>query len=482
MSTKERSGCCNQPHAHSPLWDGPGFSRRQFFRLAGTAVTGYYFANVTRPLEVQAAGKVATKGTARNCIFIFLGGAPSHIDTFDLKEGPWLPGDFAPTTFGEIRFPQGLMPNLADQLDKIAIVRSVQSWAAVHQLAQVWTQIARNPTAALGKIAPNIGAVVALEKETPGAKLPGFISLNANPIGAGYLPARYSPFGVTPNPAGLAGSAHPEGQARFESRFQMLQSIDGGLRDESPLGLEAEGMSVFYDQARGLMYNAQVDATFRFTNEERWRYGEYPAGNGPNAGNRYGTNAFGDACVVARNLLKTDLGTRYIQINLGGWDHHSNIYQQGQLYTRARQLDGGLAGLLQDLAGTSGKTPGKTLLDETMIVMMGEFGRTVGNGNASLNNQQGRDHYLQQFAVFAGGGTKGGRVIGATNSNGAFTVESGWERNRVVRVEDIASTIYTALGIDWTTVRYDDPFKRGFEYIPFAASADTYGPVNAVFG
>jgi uncharacterized protein (DUF1501 family) len=108
---------------------------------------------------------------------------------------------------------------------------------------------------------------------------------------------------------------------------------------------------------------------------------------------------------------------------------------------------------------------------------MGEFGRTVGG----VNNQGGRDHHLQQFVVFAGGGTAGGRVVGATDSTGANTTEPGWERNRPVRPEDVAATIYSALGIDWTTVRYDDPFKRGFEYVPFAASEDAYGPVNTIF-
>lgn len=481
MSTKDRFGSCNQPHANNSLWDGPGFSRRQFFGVAGTALTGYYFTQVTRPLDLKAAGKVATRGTARNCIFIFLTGAPSHIDTFDLKEGSWTPADFNPTSYGDIRFPQGLMPKLAERLNWLTIVRSVQSWAAVHSLAQTWTQIARNPTSALGRIAPNLGAVVALEKEKQGARLPGFIAMNTgNPVGAGYLPSRLSPFVVAPNQTGLAQVAHPDGQPRFDTRLQLLASLDGALRMNAPFGREAENMSAYYEQARGLMYNPTIDAVFRFTNEERWRYGDYPAGDGPNAGNRYGTNAFGDACIVARNILKADMGTRFIQIAFGGWDHHQNIYSQAQLYGRTRTLDGGLAALLEDLAQTPG-VGGGSLFDETLIVMMGEFGRTVGRETQSLNNQAGRDHYLQQFVVFAGGGTKGGRVIGATNNMGAFTVESGWERNRPVRVEDIAATIYTALGIDWTTVRYDDPFNRGFEYVP-DADDDVYGPINAVFG
>jgi len=480
MVRKERRVCCESGPGNNALWDGPGFSRRQWFRLAGSALTGFYFGPVLRPIEVRAASGVTPLGSARNCVFIFLSGAPSHVDTFDLKEGPWLPADFAPTSYGDIRFPQGLMPNLAGQLPKLAIVRSIQSWALVHSLAQTWAQIARNPTAALGKIAPNIGAVVALEKETTGTKLPGFIGLNAgNAVGAGYLPSRYAPFGLAPNNGGLPGGTHPDGQTRFDTRLQLLTDLDRDLRINSPLGRDAEDMATSYEQGRGMMYDTQIDAMFRYTSDERRRYGQYPRGNGPN--NTYGENAFGDACIVARNLLRGNLGARFIRIDLRGWDNHSNIYSQAGLYPRARSLDGGLAALLDDLADSPGVGKDRNLLDETLIVVMGEFGRTVaGPTQGSLNGQGGRDHFLQQFAVFAGGGVKGGRVVGSTNATGAYTLETGWSRNRPVRTEDIAATIYSALGIDWTKIRYDDPFNRGFEYVP-SASSDAYGPIDTLF-
>jgi hypothetical protein len=390
-------------------------------------------------------------------------GAPSHVDTFDLKEGPWLPADFAPTSYGDIRFPQGLMPNLADSLNRLAIVRSVEAWAAVHNLAQTWVQIARNPAAALGKIAPNIGAVVALEEDSPTAKLPGFVALNASPVGSGYFPSRYAPFAVTPSAAGLPLTSHPDGRDRFNARIQLLGEIDDGLRTNSPLGNEADAMGVFYEEARGLMYDPDIQAAFKFTAEDHARYG---------------ASSFGDACILARNVLGSSLGTRFIQIQLGGWDNHQNIYRpNGGIYPRARDLDRAVGPLLSDLDAVPGSVQGKTLLDETLIVIMGEFGRTTG----PTNNQGGRDHFLQQSAVFAGGGIRGGRAIGQTDPTGSYVVDPGWERDRPVRPEDIAATIYSALGIDWTTVRYDDPFKRGFEYVPFAASEDAYGPINALF-
>src|SRR5205823_3304411 len=158
----------------------------------------------------------------------------------------------------------------------------------------------------------------------------------------------------------------------------------------------------------------------------------------------------------------------FIQITFGSWDHHTNIYAPGsQLTPMAKQFDGGLGMLLADL-----KSDG--LLDQTLIVAQGEFGRTVG----PLNSNGGRDHFLQQSALFAGAGIRGGRALGATDKIGSDTVDSGWYRDRYIRPEDIEATIYSAMGIDWTTVRYDDPLKRGFEYVPFASTQDLYGPVN----
>ena len=112
----------------------------------------------------------------------------------------------------------------------------------------------------------------------------------------------------------------------------------------------------------------------------------------------------------------------------------------------------------------------------TLVVMTGEFGRTVG----PLSDSDGRDHWKQQSTVFAGAGIKGGRALGATDGEGADTVDYGWPEERYVRPEDVEATIYSAMGIDWTTVRYDDPFGRGFEYVPFGAEG-LYKPIDALW-
>ncbi len=465
MPTKNRCDC--ERGGSFPLF-GHGFSRRHFLRVAGTGIVASYFADVLSPSLLQAATGVTPTlhKSAKNCILIFLAGAPSHVDTWDLKEGAWTPLDFAPTSYGQIRFPQGLMPKTADQVGKLAIIRSGLSWAAVHSLAQTWAQIARNPGGATGKIAPHIGAVVSLESQLNRQAsdiLPGFISLGGQTAtGSGYLPARYAPFAVAPTQNGLTQLTHPDGAARLGDRWNLIQSIDPD-RKSGDLGRPSADFSSFYDQAKTLIDSPDVNKLFSWTADEHVRYG---------------STGFGDQLVVARNLVNANRGTRFVQVTFGGWDHHSNIYGKAgaSLYTSMKTFDPAFGALLADLATTPGSGSGKTLLDDTLVVVLGEFGRTVG----PVNGQGGRDHFLRMSVVFAGGGVKGGTIIGATDDLGSTAKEFGWSANRDVRPEDVTSTIYSALGIDYTVVRHDDPLNRGFEYVPFAKDG-TYQPVNELF-
>ena len=298
---------------------------------------------------------------------------------------------------------------------------------------------------------------MAIEKDRerlPSHTFPTFLALNSGgAAGAGYLSSQFGPFKVTPSTGGIANTRNPDGQARFDARWSLLHQLDDPLRTDSPLGKPPEDYESFYKAARGLMYNPVVDQAFRFTAADSARYG---------------STGFGNACLVSYQVLKAGQGTRFIQITQGGWDMHTNIYTA--LPPLAKLLDDGLAMLLTDLKNAG-------LLEETLVVMAGEFGRTVG----PLSSARGRDHHLQQFCVFAGGGVKGGRAIGATDARGCDTTEYGWSRDRYVRVEDVEATIYSALGIDWTTIRYDDPFKRGFEYVPFSNRTFTR-PIDELWG
>ena len=443
--------------AGTHFWRGPVLGRRLFFRHIASAVGGY-FVLPSRPMETVAKAGVNTVGTAKNVIFILMQGGPAHVDTFDLKVGSWTPSFLNPTNYGDIAFPQGIMPKLADQMDSIALVRSMYSWAAVHGLAQTWTQIGRNPTSGLARIAPHVGSVVALElsASSQNRTIPPFVALNTNGgPGAGYLPPQFAPFYINPGGAALANTTHAGGQAVLDRRYSLLQDLDAETR-QGALGPNLVEMAEYNLGARKLMYNPEVDKVFVFDQTTK---------------NAYGNSGFGNACVVARNLIRADMGTRFIQITHGSWDHHSNIYgANGPLQTMAKQFDSGLGQLIADL-----KQDGT--FDQTLIVAFGEFGRTVGN----VNQQGGRDHYRQQAGLFAGAKITGRRVLGKTDQTGSAITEYGWSRNREIKFEDVLATMYSALGIDWTTVRHDDPLGRGFEYVPFAATEDRYGPINELW-
>ncbi len=441
-------------------------NRRTLLKTAMAGMTGYFAS----PLETLAGSSVTaqgvpTLGTARNVIFILMAGAPSQVDTFDLKVDSSTPADFNPTTVGAMDFPEGLLPNVTQQLDKIAVVRSMQSTALVHPLLQQWTQIARSPTSATGSIAPNIGSIVALESEAgrrSDQPLPGFVSLNTGGRIAkqGYFGGLYAPFDAVADPEGLEGLTNPVGEDLFNARYDMLQLLDSRNRQPSVYGTVLEEMHDFYSSARRMMYEPEVQAAFEFTTSDS---------------ERYGSTNFGDSCVVARNILAADLGTHYVQINSGGWDHHQDIYLEGAgIYARAEEFDPALSNLLADLASTPGSA-GNTLLDDTLIIAKGEFGRTVGG----LTSQSGRDHYFVHFAMFAGGGIVGGRVVGKTTPDGRFVEDPGWSGNRPATAEDVAATIYSALGIDHTTVLENDPLGRGFRYTPSTPWEST--PITELF-
>jgi hypothetical protein len=447
------------PHPVATFSERPHLTRRRFMNIAGTGVTASWLASALPAAPVITSTPVTMVNKAKNVIFILLAGAPSHTDTFDYKDVPGTtPAAFGPDTVNGVMFPTGLMPKLAGMMNQFAIVRSMQAWALVHSLAQTWTQIGRNPAGVLGNVSPNMGSVVAIEKNperTANQVFPTFLALNsAGAAGPGYFPASYAPFKVTPSNSGLKNTTNPDGQTRFNARWDFLHHLDDPLRVDSPYGTPLEDYDQFYTAANGMMYNPVVTNTFKYSTADSLAYGN---------------TSFGNACVMAKQVLAANQGTRYIEITLGGWDMHVNIYAQNQLPTLAKQLDNGLSQLMTDL-----KAQG--LLDETLIVMAGEFGRTVGK----LTGAAGRDHLPQQFAFFAGAGVTGGKIVGATDSTGANTVDYGWSRQRIVKPEDIESTIYSAMGINWTTVRYDDPLGRGFYYVP-NSDQNIYGPINELW-
>ena len=310
---KDRFGVDWSGVVGAPYWSKPQLGRRLFFQHAASAVGGYLLLP-SRPMETVAKAGVTVKATAKNVIFVMMQGAPSHTDTFDLKPTNGMPvAQFKPTEYNGVLFPQGLMPGLAGQLGSITLLRSVRAWAAVHGLMQTWVQMGRNPATPTAKISPHIGSVVSLELTRKEAILPAFIALNGTPrVSSGFLPVAHGPF-VLAAGSPLPNTSHPEGGARFADRSILLQETEQVGVPAVDLGISPEEIADWKARSRSLMYNSAVDRIFNLAPDERLSYGNSP---------------FGNACVTARNLLRANLGTRFIQITYGSWDHHANLYPQ----------------------------------------------------------------------------------------------------------------------------------------------------------
>lgn len=431
--------------------------------LAGATGLGVLDALEQRGYAEVTARQAATRNTARAVILVNLQGAPSHLDTFDPKDAPWNPLDIdLRQGAGNIVLSRTLFPSLLQLSSDLLVLRSVQSWEAAHERGQFYLQTAHPANPAFVAETPNIGSVVALEKGGSGP-LPAFLSLNGSPDqGAKFLGGTSEPMAAPANPGGLSTLQHPfygaSSQTHFESRYRLLQALDANLRT-SPFSQSMANHAVYYDSAKNLMYRQQIIDIFRFSDQDNQRYGN--------------TN-FGRACIVARNAIQAKAGTVYININLGGWDMHQNMFDRAykpNMYDNCATLDTGVGNLAQDLKASGD-------LSQTIILMMGEFGRTPGG----LNARGGRDHHKEAMAVaMLGGGIRGGRALGATDADGDRVIQFGWSQNRVIFIEDIAATLYSALGVDWTKAVADTPSGRKFEYVPAAATGN-FSPIDEVFG
>lgn len=271
-------------------------------------------------------------------------------------------------------------------------------------------------------------------------------------LNCGFLPATYTPFHVDTTIGASTFSMDDGGRKEFMRRWELLKTFDERLRNDSSLQAKAfRDYHNHYEGAVSMMSDTRASEIFKID----------PADH-----DRYGKTLIGDGCVIARNLVEADAGTHFIIVNQTFWDHHGGIYRENSHPNMSRDLDAALANLMLDLDSRR-RPDGRSLLDETMIVCFGEFGRTPGE----LNPGRGRDHYQYAYTgLFAGGGIKGGRIVGKTDELGAKIIESGWETKRSVYMEDIATTMYSALGIDWSKVIDGTPSGRAFHYIePFAA-------------
>jgi hypothetical protein len=310
---------------------------------------------------------------------------------------------------------------------------------------------------------PSMGSVISYEyqpRRRESDYLPPFVAMNFTSgafkvIGEGCLDARNGP--LTVNAAARNFDfVVPEGEVdRFNRRWAVLQEFNALYRQDKFFE-DAQG---YYRGARAMMESPHIRKVLAVNDDERKRYGGTP---------------LGDACLLARNMVRAKAGARFIMISHPGWDLHVKAYENNAQTKLARELDTAFANLLTDL-----ETGGE--LSRTLICCLGEFGRTPGE----LTVNQGRDHHKDAFTgVFAGGGVRGGRAIGATDATGAQITDFGWRKKRPAYIEDVAATIYSALGIDWTKTITNTPSGRVFEYLEDQSGTQFIypGEISDLFG
>ncbi len=434
---------------HAPL------TRRHFlFGSAAAMLAPHADAQVT-------TSGVAPKGTAKTCIFINMNGGPSHLDTWDPKDGPWNPSDAKITQYsGGLSFSKTYFPKLSGLANDLLVLRSCSSWEAAHERGQFYIQTSHSQNPALAAEIPHIGAVIGYEKGVKGL-LPPFMAFNQNLQGATFLGGSFQPMMPPASRTGISTLTHnyfgTTSQQRFEDRFQLLRDLDAPLRDTAA-NVDVSSYAGYYANAKAMMYNPAVDGVFKFSTDDE---------------GRYGANSIGRPLIVARNAIQNKMGLAFVSVTQSGWDTHIGITDRSQgsnIYQLGGDLDRAVGALVDDLKASGD-------LDKTLIVMMGEFGRTP----SVLNSRGGRDHYRPVMNVaMIGGGVRGGRAIGQSSATGAEIVDPAWSAGRPIYPDDIAATIYSAMGIDWTKGINDTPSGRRFNYINPNLDLN-FRPVNEVF-
>ncbi len=405
-----------------------GVKRRDFLKVGVLGGAGLTLANF---LQLAEAGEVQERAKAQSAIFINLAGGPSHMDTFDLK--PDAPSEYR-GTFNPIEtYVPGVqisehLPNLARSAHRFAILRGVSHTLGAHALGSAYVNTGSRPLPSLEY--PCYGSVVSKETEAANPPdLPPFVSIPANNRqGPGFLGVKYAGLdtGSTPRagqPFSVRGISLQNGLtvADVEKRQNLLRDLDStfvSLEKDSQL---LSGLDRFGQQAYSIITSQSTRAAFDISQES-------PAFAEP-----FGEDPFGVSCLLACRLVES--GVRFVTLNLGGWDTHRDNFSRLK-DNLLPKLDVGLAALLTGLDE-------KGLLQSTAVFVTGEFGRTPKINERS--EEGGRDHYPRcMFMLMAGGGVRGGRVIGASDDKATAPAHEGFTP------DDVAASFYHNLGIDHT--------------------------------
>ena len=405
-----------------------GVNRRDFLRVGVVSCLGLSLSDILRAQASSPANPASKK--AVSCILIWLDGGPSHIDTFDPKpEAPVeVRGDFKPiaTSVAGVRICEHL-PRTARIMSDVALIRSLTHELGNHDTGSRYLLTGHKPSPATDY--PSLGSVVAKESDKtivpPYVAIPGAVPAG----GAGYLPGNYSPISVGGDPSHADYRVRdldtPEGVSfdRFSRRREMLAKIDAYSRQVETSPATA-GRDAFYEQAYRLMTSPAAKKAFDLSAEP------------DSVRDRYGRGKVGSGCLLARRLVEA--GSRFVTVVDTGWDTHTGIFKAlpDALFPGSGKLpalDHAYSALLSDLKE-------RGLLESTLVVLIGEFGRTP-----KINGAGGRDHWPRAgCACLAGGSVRGGQVIGATDAFGEAPIE------KPVRPEDLAYSMLQLLGVDPT--------------------------------
>lgn len=403
-------------HSTIQKLDDPG--RREF--MSGVAKT---FLGVSLfPGAAFAAGGndrklPVRKNPAKKIIYLYMSGGMSHLDTFDPK--PDAASEYRgnlgviKTSADGVRVSEYL-PRIARHMDKGAIINSLHSRTGAHAQARYLMRTNYDKRGTIKH--PHMGAWLLKYQDRINKQLPGFVSINSGSrsAGGGFFGANFEPLVVGKPGAGLQNSKHFSwvDDDTFMRRRNLAVELDRSFHEH--YGDKQAGVyTAMYDEAATLMRSSDLNA-FNLEDEKE------------DVRAQYGEHSFGQGCLLARRL--TESGVRSVEVQLGGWDTHQENFQRVQQNTAI--LDQALAALLDDLSA-------RGLLEETLVVLTTEFGRTP-----KINQNKGRDHYPRAFSAFlAGGGIKGGTIYGKTDENGMDPVENP------ITIADFNATVAYGFGL-----------------------------------
>ena len=391
-----------------------GMTRRHFMQHAAgaSALAGTSLA-LGRSLQAHAD---ELRANHKSAILLWMGGGPSTIDLWDLKPGMATGGPFRPiSTSGDMQICEHL-PQLAKQMHNLSIVRSMSTREADHDRGRYYMHTGFVPNPNIEH--PSYGSVVAHELMVGrhDLQIPPFISVGGASEGPGFLGMAWAPFSVSSD-GRIRNLEMAIDDTRLVQRMRTLELIEGGFIGQRR-GPAAEDHQKILKKTFDLMSSQQMEA-FKVDQESQ----EVKA--------RYGDNAFGRGCLMARRLV--EVGAPFIEVDLGGWDNHNGIHNTlstGLLPT----LDQAMSALVEDLEQ-------RQRLKDTVIIWMGEFGRTP-----IINADAGRDHWARCWSVVVGGGAlKGGLAVGETDSEGRQVTSEPYA------AEDLMATVCHGLGISLET-------------------------------